>query len=231
MPTTNFSNTSPLKFSNSNRTHTKKTGIPWSFVEFMDNKNYVEVESRYLYPGILALLDEECRFPTTTDMSFCQNLNDLLGAGHAAEGFKGVFDPMRGATTYLPTVTTAAAVGGSASHLSPTTPTRSAHNHDLIAHHGLSTTSKTTPACRTNLYANTTFTIAHYAADVIYQEDGFLAKNQGIVPDEQVEVLKRWGGELVREVVGDSSHVDVGEGEKDKEKEGKGGNGVANGLG
>ncbi|THV04438.1 P-loop containing nucleoside triphosphate hydrolase protein [Dendrothele bispora CBS 962.96] len=211
----------------------EEEGIPWSFVEFVDNKKCVEViESRYPYPGILALLDEECRLPTTTDMSFCQKLNDLLGAGPAAEVFKGVFNPMRGPnlpTTHLPTAT--AAVGGSANHLRPTTPTPSAHNHHSIAHHGPSTTSTTTGARPTNLHANTAFTIAHYAADVTYQVDGFLEKNRGVVPDEQVEVLRRWGGELVREVVGDSSHVGMGEGEKDKEKEGKGGNGVANGLG
>ncbi|THU99188.1 P-loop containing nucleoside triphosphate hydrolase protein [Dendrothele bispora CBS 962.96] len=89
----------------------KEHGIPRSFVKLVDDKKCVEVtESGYPYSRILALLDEECRLPTTTDMSFCQKLNDLLGAGPAAEGFKGVFNPMRWPTTYLPTVTTAAAV-------------------------------------------------------------------------------------------------------------------------
>ncbi len=52
-----------------------KEGIQWSFIEFPDNQDILDlIEKRR--EGILSILDEQCRLATCTDASFCRAVYD-----------------------------------------------------------------------------------------------------------------------------------------------------------
>ena len=51
-----------------------KEGIEWTMIEFYDNQPCIDlIESKL---GILDLLDEECRMPKGTDVSWVEKLYD-----------------------------------------------------------------------------------------------------------------------------------------------------------
>lgn len=54
----------------------KREGIEWSYIEFIDNQDVLDVieGSKRGPPGILALLDETCKFPRFTHSDFVQKL-------------------------------------------------------------------------------------------------------------------------------------------------------------
>ncbi len=55
--------------------------IAWSKVDFKDNVECIELIERTQPPGLLALLDEECRFPKASDDTFLQKIATAHG-GH-----------------------------------------------------------------------------------------------------------------------------------------------------
>ncbi|KAJ7056630.1 P-loop containing nucleoside triphosphate hydrolase protein [Mycena amicta] len=55
-------------------------------------------------------------------------------------------------------------------------------------------------------FANSAFTIAHYALDVTYQVDGFLDKNRDTVPEEHLALLTSSSNPFLREVLETALH-------------------------
>lgn len=69
----------------------EKEGIEWSFIEFPDNQDVLDlIEKRR--DGIFSILDEQCRLATCTDASFCRAVyekcknHDRFSATHTQKG-------------------------------------------------------------------------------------------------------------------------------------------------
>lgn len=52
--------------------------IDWTVIEFKDNQECLDLIEQRRPPGIIAILDEECKFPRATDESFISKLVDNL---------------------------------------------------------------------------------------------------------------------------------------------------------
>ncbi|KAK5107316.1 hypothetical protein LTR62_001371 [Meristemomyces frigidus] len=56
-------------------------------------------------------------------------------------------------------------------------------------------------------FGKSSFTVCHYATDVIYDSEGFIEKNRDTVPDEHLEVLRNTSNPFLREVMEASATV------------------------
>ncbi|KAL9242136.1 hypothetical protein vseg_016167 [Gypsophila vaccaria] len=103
-----------------------KEEINWSYIEFVDNKDVLELIEKKP-GGIIALLDEACMFPKSTHETFAQKLYQTFPKNKRFQKPK---------------------------------------------------------------LSRTSFTIAHYAGDVVYQTDQFLDKNKDYVIAEHQDLLQ-----------------------------------------
>ena len=67
-------------------------GVPSENISFQDNKPCVDlIEMRKPVPGILALLDEECKLGKGTDIGFLNKCDEKFGAKKGEEPYKNYF--------------------------------------------------------------------------------------------------------------------------------------------
>nr|DAD44342.1 TPA_asm: hypothetical protein HUJ06_002572 [Nelumbo nucifera] len=62
-----------INFTNENSTHFNQEEINWSYIEFVDNQDVLDLIEKKP-GGIIALLDEACMFPKSTHETFAQKL-------------------------------------------------------------------------------------------------------------------------------------------------------------
>lgn len=160
-----------------------REGIDWTFIEYSDNQPVIDViESKPI--GILNLLDEECRMPKGTDMSWCAKLYDQLlpSAGKLKE--------MQLKLKQQQTTTSSSKKSMKFNN--------NGANHDATTDSSLSLLLKQMQTSqleqrfrKPKIDYQKSFIINHYAEEVTYDVNSFLEKNRDTIAEEQGILLSK----------------------------------------
>lgn len=142
-------------------------GIPVNLVEFSDNRPVLDMLlSRPL--GLLALLDEESRFPRATDRSFIRESLVLLSLSHT-------FSPRSNSGHYVWYLIFPSLIFP-----------EKCHNNIKSKYY---IRPKSDAIC---------FAIHHFAGRVVYQAENFLEKNRNFLPAEVIQLIRGSNYEMIR---------------------------------
>ena len=149
-----------------------REGIEWSFIDFPDNQDILNLIEGKKPMGILTLLDDECNNPSGSDKNFTYRIY---------KSFLGEEMDELAASTKLRRAST----GGIERAMSP--------SFGFLGDKSDENTIQKHPRfCATRLMKpRGKFSIVHYAGSVTYSADGFWAKNRDEFPFAARELLQR----------------------------------------